>query len=252
VPDESAYSGPLPPGAQGLTDLARGMQHVALATTDILGQHAINMLNHYVDPVTREPIETRIRLRNGQVMDVPLIALIPPSTLAMKQLKIKMAVSVKGVEVKAHQYDKGMAEVDRSRFHVAFGPSDPDNTKRKRGSEKMIDLEMTFEAIEPPEALHRIIEQFTQYVEPMDESDANKYGVPKNGDHDTHGGAIKPLPPEPEVLDADEPLHEPALRPAGDWTGPDVDPNAVTTVSPQDETQEIELPDDDSVPPDAL
>ena len=41
-----------PEETQGLTDLARGMQHVAQCTQDILGQHFINVLNHYFDPET--------------------------------------------------------------------------------------------------------------------------------------------------------------------------------------------------------
>jgi len=259
TPDESMYDGPIPPGAQGLTDLARGMQHVALCTQDILGQHFVNVFNHYVDPVTREAIETRIKLPNGQVMDVALIALIPPTTLALKTLKLKMAVAVNAVEVKATQYDKGMREVDRSRFHVSFGPSDADNTKRKRGGQKMMDLEMTFESCDVPEAVHKVIDHFTQFVEPQDEDKANQYGVPKNGgghdrDHDgvpdptptadapVHGPPDAGLP----VIDADDaPLHD---APERSWDGPDVDPNAMpdepTTADPQDDTQEIELPDD--------
>lgn len=247
--DESMYTGPIPPGAQGLTDLARGMQHVALCTQDILGQHFVNVINHYVDPKTREAIETRIRLPNGQVMDVPLIALIPPTNLSLKKLVLKMSVAVNAVEVKATKYDEGMKEVDRSRFHVSFGASDEGNNKRKRGSQKMVDLEMTFEAHDVPEAVHKVIDYFTQFVEPQDEDKANLYGVPKNGDgYDRDHDGVTDVEPTP---DTDAPSH---AAPERSWAeGPDVDPNAdpnvavndPTTGDPQDDTQEI-LPPDDS------
>ena len=194
------------------------MQHVALCTQDILGQHFVNVFNHYVDPVTREAIETRIKLPDGRVMDVALLALIPPTTLALKMLKIKMAVAVNAVEVKATQYDKGMQEVDRSRFNVSFGPSDEGNDKRKRGGQKMMDLEMTFESCDVPEAVHKVIDYFTQFVEPQDMGAANRYGVPKNGTHDYDGV------PDPAAPDPDAPIH---ATPSRSWAdGPDVDPNA--------------------------
>lgn len=198
---------PTPPDSQGLTDLARGMQHVALCTQDILGQHFVNVINHYIDPETREALETRIRLPNGQVMDVPLFALIPPTTLALKRLKIKMAVSVNAVQVKTTQYDKVMQEVDRSRFSVSFAPADQDNATRKRGTRKLMDLEMVFAANPVPEAMNRLIEYFTQFVEPQGEADANKYGSPKNGDYEValdHEAPLEHEAPPTPTHDADD------------------------------------------------
>lgn len=223
-----------PNGVQGLADLARGMQHVAQSTQDILGQHFINVLNHYFDPETGEPIEKRITLPNGQVLDIALIALVPPSTLALKRLKIRMSVAVNSVAVKAHRYDPHMQNVDRTAFRVSFAPSDPDNVRRKNGNGKLLDLEMIFEAHDPPEIMHRIQEMFADMVQPQDPDTANRYGRPKNG-------GTPPAPP------AAPPEPQPAPRPTfGIAPGPDVDPNAaLTTPDPAlDDTQELPPPDD--------
>ena len=229
-------------GVHGLADLARGMQHVAQAASDISGQAFINLLNHYIDPDTGQAIEKRIVLPGGQVLDVPLFAIVPPSTLVLKHLKIRMSVEVHDVAVKAHQYDKHMPKVDRTSFKVSFAPSDPDNVRRKNGGGKLMDMEMVFEAEPPPEAVRRIQEMFTDMMKPQDPKDANKYGVPKrpNGDGMDHG-----LDPTPDaglpVIDALDESDEGRY-----YDGPDDDPNSdpttgpePTTADPMEDTQEL-------------
>lgn len=194
----------LPPGVHGLTDLARGMQHVAMATQDILGQHYINVLNHYFDKETGEPVEKRFKMPSGHVIDVPLITLVPPSTLQLDRLKLRMSVSVAGAEVKKHQYDSDMQGIDRSSFKVSFGPPPKGGSKESRDS-RMIDIEMDFKAIDPPEMIRRIQDWFSEIARPMEVDEANKYGIPdRTGKWSADDGVIEqdeptgsePLPPE--------------------------------------------------------
>lgn len=183
-----------PPGVHGLADLARGMQHVAQSTQDILGQHFVNVLNHYFDQESGEPIEKRLRMPDGKVIDIPLIALVPPSTLQLKRLKVRMSVSLEAATVKKHQYDSGMKGIDRASIRVKFGPQAEGKEGRK--NRKMMDLEMEFEAVEPPEMMRRIQEWFTDMIHPMDETEANEYGIPDRkgpgGTKITHHGAEPP------------------------------------------------------------
>ncbi|KKN96830.1 hypothetical protein LCGC14_0164740 [marine sediment metagenome] len=192
-----------PPGVHGLADLARGMQHVAQSTQDILGQHFVNVLNHYFDEESGEPIEKRLRMPSGRVIDIPLIALVPPSTLQLKRLKVRMSVSLEAASVKKHQYDKGMKTVERASIRVKFGPQAEGKDGRK--NRKMMDLEMEFEAVEPPEMMRRIQEWFTDMVHPMDETEANEYGIPdRKGPEGTqimHPGDEPPETHEVQPLD---------------------------------------------------
>ena len=224
-PDDDAPKERPVNGVHGLADLARGMQHVAQSAADISGQAFINVLNHYIDPATGQPIEKRLTLPSGQVLDVPLFAIVPPSTLILKQLKIRMSVEVHDVAVKRHQYDDNMPEVDRTSFKVSFAPSDADNVRRKGGSGKMMDMEMVFESEDPPEALRRLQEMFTDMMTPQDPDEADKYGLPKRPLDDDAG---------PESIPA--PAHD---APARAW-----DDEPKTTDPSLEDTQEIKPPDD--------
>lgn len=210
-----------PPNVHGLADLARGMQHVAQSTQDILGQHFANVLTHYFDEETGEPIEKRLKLPGGLVLDIPLIALVPPSTLELKRLKLRMSVSLASVVVKAHKYDKNMKEIDRASMKVSFGPQEEGSNGRK--NRKMMDIEMEFESREPPEMMNRILEFYTDIVQPQPPSEANKYGIPNRKSPDgtkiMHHGAEPP-----DTVDMPEAETSPALEPEEqDDSGPAID-----------------------------
>lgn len=199
-----------PPNVHGLADLARGMQHVAQSTQDILGQHFANVLKHYFDEETGEPIEKRLKMPGGLVLDIPLITLVPPSTLELKRLKLRMSVSLASVVVKAHKYDKNMKEIDRASIKVSFGPQEEGSNGRK--NRKMMDIEMEFESREPPEMMNRIIEWYTDMIQPQEPGEADKFGIPNRegpeGTQITHHDAEPP-----ETVEMPEAEGSPALEP---------------------------------------
>jgi hypothetical protein len=182
--DPSAAEPPDPAGVQGLTDIARGMQHAAQSSQDVQGQQFLTVLSHYFDPDTGEPLEFRITLPDGQVWDIPLIACFPPSAIGLTKFTSRYAVDIHQAEVRQGRYHRHMPALDRARFKVAFAPSDPNNVRRKSGHGRTMDVELTFEAEEKPktpEIIRRIIALYTDLSVPMTREEADKHGKRVDG-----------------------------------------------------------------------
>lgn len=184
-PDAPASAEPADPtGVSGLTDIARGMQHAAQSSQDVQGQQFLTVLSHYFDPDTGDPLEFRLTLPNGDVWDIPLIACFPPSAIGLTKFTARYSVEIHQAEVRQGRYHRHMPSLDRARFKVAFAPSDPNNTRRKVGSGRMMDVELTFESDEKPktpEILRRIIAAYTDLSVPMSREQADKYGKRVDG-----------------------------------------------------------------------
>lgn len=182
--DPSAAEPPDPAGVQGLTDIARGMQHAAQSSQDVQGQQFLTVLSHYFDPDTGEPLEFRLTLPNGQVWDIPLIACFPPSAIGLTKFTSRYAVDIHHADVRQGKYHRNMPALDRARFKVAFAPSDPNNVRRKSGHGRTMDVELTFESEEKPrtpEIVKRIIALYTDLSVPMSKEDADKHGKRVDG-----------------------------------------------------------------------
>lgn len=155
----------------GLGEVVRGIQHVVNSATEIVSQHYIAQLERYFTD-EGEAVEKRILLPDGKhVMDVPLVALVPPSGLRLEKTKISLSVRVEKVNIKKRQLESSQPPHDRASFRVNI--ANPNETAPKGAG--LINFEMEFSAGDPPEASMRIIEAFGNSVgpkllEPKDEN----------------------------------------------------------------------------------
>lgn len=204
---------PVPAEVQGLTDIARGMQHAAQSSQDVQGQQFLTVLAHYFDQETGEPLEFRLTLPDGRVWDIPLIACFPPSAIGLTKFTSRYAVEIHQAEVRHGRYHQGMPELDRARFKVAFAPSDPNNTRRKSGNGRTMDVELTFESEEKPktpEIVRRIIAAYTDLSVPMTREQADRHGKRVDGakrlaEQLAADPAAPPAPAPPDAPTAGDP-----------------------------------------------
>lgn len=147
----------------GLGEVVRGIQHVVNSATEIVSQHYIAQLERYFTD-NGEAIEKRIILPDGKhAMDVPLVALVPPSGLRLEKTKISLSVRVEKVNIKKRQLEGSQPPHDRASFRVNI--ANPDETTPKGSG--LINFEMEFSAGDPPEASMRIVEAFSNSIGPM-------------------------------------------------------------------------------------
>lgn len=167
--EHKAHDGAAP---QTLADIARGMQHAVNSTQHLVESHYARMLERYFEDGPEgqkgkgKAITKVILLPNGkQELEIPLISLIPPAGLQLDELEVEMSVRIDGVERKQVDpvNDPTHPEVTRTSFQISFA-------HRVQGAEERntstVDIRMKFKAGDPPEAVSRILEQFTNSILP--------------------------------------------------------------------------------------
>ncbi len=162
---------PEPPNAPAprglaLDEIARGMQHAAAAANQLLAQQYTRVLDTFFDSddaglLTARSVE--VELDAEHTMPVPLVALATPRGLALEKMVVHL--TVRGDFAEAMAVDGGD---QRARFHVTLAPPSKrsgDAPPRERDTEH-IDIEMHFAALNPPDAIMRVIDEYTHRLVP--------------------------------------------------------------------------------------
>lgn len=172
--------------AQTLADIARGMQHAVNSTQELVEDHYRRVFERYFED-DGDPIVKRFKLPNGYVMDVPLISLVPPSSLNLKEMKVQMSVHVDKTEAKSAIHTHVKSGATRTSFNVSFAPGKGTGSGGPLAKDSSrIDIEMTFVAGDSPEGVARVIEQYANTL------------LPKKGEGPAPDGAAStPTPPAP-------------------------------------------------------
>jgi hypothetical protein len=146
----------------GLGEVVRGIQHVVNSATELVSQHFTEQLERYFTEDGQAITKRIILPDNKSAMDVPLVALVPPSGLRLDKAKISLAVRVERVKVKKRQLEGSQTPHDRASFRVNI--ANPDEKAPKGAG--LINFEMEFSAGDPPEASMRIVEAFCNGIVP--------------------------------------------------------------------------------------
>lgn len=168
-PDPTAPGGPPsapPPRGLALDEIARGMQHAASAANQLLAQQYTRVLDTFFDSDDAGVLTARsvdVELDAEHTMPVPLVALATPRGLALEKMVVHL--TVRGDFAEALPIDGGD---HRARFHVTLAPPSKrmgDGASRERDTEH-IDIEMHFTALDPPDAIMRVIDEYTHRLVP--------------------------------------------------------------------------------------
>lgn len=162
--------------SQGLSDIIRGIQNAASSTNAMLIQQFIHLMDHFFDTdKDGKKIARTVTLQSstmpGYSHEIPLLALIRPSSLILKKLVVDMSVRITEAEVKEESNGLHNAKPTRSSFQVEIGPRPSggivDKLLRKAGrSSDVTDIRMVFESSEAPEAVSRLIDDYANSIQP--------------------------------------------------------------------------------------
>lgn len=164
-PPQSAPPAP-PPRGLALDEIARGMQHAAASANQLLAQQYTQVLDTFFDSDDEGVLTARtvnLALDAEHTMPVPLVALATPRGLALEKMVVHL--TVRGDFAEAMPVDGGDS---RARFHVTLAPPSKrgvDASTRDRDTEH-IDIEMHFTALAPPDAIMRVIDEYTHRLVP--------------------------------------------------------------------------------------
>ncbi|WP_240324490.1 DUF2589 domain-containing protein, partial [Trinickia diaoshuihuensis] len=155
-----------PPRGLALDEIARGMQHAAASANQLLAQQYTRVLDTFFDSDDEGLLTARsvdVELDAEHTMPVPLVALATPRGLALEKMVVHL--TVRGDFAEAMPIEGGD---QRARFHVTLAPPSKragDTPGRERDTEH-IDIEMHFAALDPPDAIMRVIDEYTHRLVP--------------------------------------------------------------------------------------
>ncbi|WP_232437971.1 DUF2589 domain-containing protein [Burkholderia ubonensis] len=169
-PGEPADADRPPPRGLALDEIARGMQHAAAAANQLLAHQYTAVLDQFFDrrdDGLLAPREVQVALDAEHTMPVPLVALATPRGLALERMVVHL--TVRGDFTEAHPAGAFAGDDQRGRFYVTLAPrsanKDAQGNAGRRDTEH-IDIEMQFAALAPPEAIMRVIDEYTHRLVP--------------------------------------------------------------------------------------
>jgi hypothetical protein len=159
-----------PPRGLALDEITRGMQHAAAAANQLLAQQYTAVLDQFFDQDEDgllSPREVEVALDAKHTMPVPLVALATPRGLALERMVVHLTVRADFAEALSAGSLAGNDQLGR--FYVTLAPpsakSCTDGNTPLRDSQH-IDIEMQFAALAPPEAIMRVIDEYTHRLLP--------------------------------------------------------------------------------------
>ncbi|MEF9481222.1 DUF2589 domain-containing protein [Ralstonia sp. 1B3] len=153
------------PGVNGLTldDITRGMQHAAASANQMLAQQYTTLLDQFFDADESGTLvarEVELALDSQHRLALPLVSLAMPRGLALDEMTVNMTVRSDLAEALPLH---GAATGGVGRFYVSLAP----HSQRETGRDsEHIDIEMKFTALQPPEAVMRVIDEYTNRLVP--------------------------------------------------------------------------------------
>ena len=106
---------------------------------------------------------TYIQVDEKNWIPVPLISLVSPRNYTLDRMKVAMSVRIDQNTLKQATIDADGSMADRASFKVSLSPKEGD-TDEKRPSD-VTNIEMEFVAGNPPEAIMRVIDTFTNLID---------------------------------------------------------------------------------------
>ena len=159
-----------PMAACDLSSITRGLQQAAAATQHLVAQQYIKLFDQFFDydiddlgtPMKAKMVD--VALDEQHTLRVPLVTLVAPSGLALEAMKVDLSVRMHATEQQKASHALENGELDCAQFFVTFGGDKNDHHPRKTDE---MHISMEFRACDPPESIHRMIEEYTQLISPV-------------------------------------------------------------------------------------
>lgn len=161
---------------QNLEDITRGLQHAAATTNSLVAEQYIRILSQFFDTTedgTLKAKMVRVQISEDYFAMVPLVSMVSPSGLALDKMKVDMSIKIEGADEKrasildlrhGHPQEDAGGDDTRSTFAVSMSPRSKDGHKRPSDH---VDISLEFVSQETPESVMRVIETYTNLIQPI-------------------------------------------------------------------------------------
>ncbi|NJO99428.1 MULTISPECIES: DUF2589 domain-containing protein [Pseudomonas] len=174
-----------------LRDITRGLHEAASSANSLIAQQYIKLFDQFFDydpddlgtPMRAKMVE--VALDAQHYMQVPLITLVAPRGLALETMNVDLSVKVTGTEAEAVTHALENGELNSERFYVTLGGLRRDPAQRNPDE---VQISLTFKACDPPEAVQRLLEEYTQLITPLRRSAPQAAPLPDEAQDVEHSG----------------------------------------------------------------
>lgn len=153
--------------SQTLSDLIRGLQHSVNSAMEMIETRNVELLGRYFSP-EGEPLTKRLNIDDRTAVDVPLISIVNPSTINIKEVEMDFSVQITSSDMRCKQPQRG--------FQTGNELASFDNRLKRTSLEISFDgkkdlsrmqVHIKFEAKPIPEGLSRVIDEYDKTILPF-------------------------------------------------------------------------------------
>lgn len=154
--------------SQTLSDLVRGLQHSVNTAMEMIETRNVELLGRYFSP-DGKPLSKRLNINGNTAIDVPLISIVNPSTINIKEVEMEFSVQIVSSALRQKQAQVGFRaghertnfdnRLKRSNLEISFD-GNKENASRMQ-------VKIKFESKPIPEGLSRIIDEYDKTITPF-------------------------------------------------------------------------------------
>lgn len=164
---------------QQLVHITRGLQNAAAETNSLVSQQYIRVMSEYFEKLPDGGLKAkmvRVELDDDHYVMVPLVSLSAPTGLGLDRMRVELSIKLEQAEEEHTQLfswlrkqptegeGEGGDSKIRSQFSVSLSPRGGKDGARPSDH---VNIELEFRAIETPESIQRVIETYTNLMQPL-------------------------------------------------------------------------------------
>lgn len=158
---------------QTLSDLVRGLQHSVNTAMEMIETRNVELLGRYFS-TNGNPITKRLNINEQTAVDVPLISIVNPSTINVKEVEMDFSVQIISSELRRKQPQEGFqAGEDSAHFDNRLKRSNLEISFDGKKDTSRMQVHIKFESKPIPEGLSRIIDEYDKTITPFSLQDSN-------------------------------------------------------------------------------
>jgi hypothetical protein len=92
--------------------------------------------------------------------------MVAPKGIVMDKMKVAMSVRMEEADVKQATHDLDNSYATRAAFKVQMSPRSDSKTQGRPSD--IIDIEMEFTAVDPPEGIMKVIDEYVNMISPYE------------------------------------------------------------------------------------
>lgn len=152
---------------QTLADLIRGLQHSVNAAMEMVETRNVELLGRYFSP-EGTPLSKRLNIDEQTAVDVPLISIVNPSMVNIKDVEMDFSVQINSSDLRCKQPQGGFqAGNEAAEFNNRLKRSSLEISFEGKKDASRMQVHIKFESKPIPEGLSRIIDEYDKTIMPF-------------------------------------------------------------------------------------